>query len=233
MPQWSDYEGARAPAGEKVHRAVLRYTWLLAAAFLVGVPGAYIAWTNVAVRYTPEGALWIENASPRMQTSVIAVRGAPRPESKAWVELLFSNSVLEPVIANQQLYASAQDLSEHLEARLDRGGNILSVRLTDADGQEATDVLNAVMERYVEFSVELKRSRLDATTTSLEEQLQKVELELAQAERDLEEFRGNTITLPSTRSSRSTPRSTFPPTPTMRSSPGSNPMSPGSARSRP
>ena len=269
----SDDELTRPPAAREAQRSVLRYTLLLAVAFLVGAPSAYLAWTNMEASYTAEGTLWIEVASRQGSNDVTPIRAGGLLESSAWIDLLRSYQVMEPVVMDQRLYvrhreehapafasftlaeqfvpgayelrvgASGEDfvlvtgegavvqqglfetpigrnvgfrwtpsgdsfapgatvefsvlsvrhaaraLSDNLVTAMDRDGNFLSVRLTGPDRQEVADVLNALMSRYVDVAAELKRSKLEATLATVEEQLQVMEFELQRAERELEEVR--------------------------------------------
>lgn len=100
---------------------------------------------------------------------------------------------------------AARLLSDKLVTSMDRSGNFLSLTLNGPDPQRLASTLNAVMARHVAIARELKRSKLDETLIILEEQLQTMERELARAEQDLEEFRIQTISLPSDRSMAITP----------------------------
>lgn len=95
---------------------------------------------------------------------------------------------------------AAGALSQRLVTTLAGNGNFLSISLEGSDPERITSILNAVMDRHITVAAELKRSRLDEMSSILEEQLRYTEAELAQAERDLEEFRVSTITLPTDRS---------------------------------
>lgn len=92
---------------------------------------------------------------------------------------------------------AARTLQTNLRARMDREGNFISLSLSGADPEKSANTLNAIMDRYVELAAQLKRRKLDAQLTILEDQLHSTEQQLAQAERDLESFRVKTITLPS------------------------------------
>lgn len=95
---------------------------------------------------------------------------------------------------------AARDLSERLVTRMDRAGNFLSLSLDGPNPEKIASILNSVMGRHVTISAELKRAKLDETLVILEEQLDTMERQLAGAERDLQEFRVSTISLPSDRS---------------------------------
>lgn len=94
-------------AGIDVRRyflAVLRYKWLLVLALLVGGAGAYLAWNSVPVTYTARGNLWVEVERRGGTGDVAPIRAGGLLESNAWIELLRSYQVLEPVVIDQRLY---------------------------------------------------------------------------------------------------------------------------------
>jgi capsular exopolysaccharide synthesis family protein len=94
---------------------------------------------------------------------------------------------------------AARALSDQLITRMDREGNFLELSLGGTEPDRIATILNALMERYVALAAELKRARLDETLVILEGQLRSVEVELENSERELEEFRVRTISLPSDR----------------------------------
>ena len=213
MLQRSDHEVVRAPASERVQRSVLRYTLLVAWAFLLAVPSAYHASTRMHVRYTAEGKLWMEGAAWRGRSDATP-GGAGAVESSAWIELLRSYEVLGPVVLDRQPSLqppgrhavpgprdAARDLSQRLRVAADREGGVIRVALEGTDPQETARVLNAVMERTVDLAGRLKQARHDEMVTVLEGQLRSTRLDLEQAERDLEEFRVGTVGASSRRSS--------------------------------
>lgn len=264
--------------------AIVRYKWLLFFALIVGSAGAYVAWNAVQVSYTAQGSLWIEIERRGGGADVTPIRAGALVESSAWIDLLRTNQVLEPVVIQERLFVqppseyapafasfglgdpfgpgayelrvgaagedfvlvtaegalvqqanfgapigenvgfrwqpargsfppgavvpfsvlsprdAARDLSNRIQARLQGGGNFLGLELSGTNPQRLASTLNSVMERHVSIAAELKRSRLDEQLAILEEQLDTMEIELARAEQDLEEFRVTTISLPSDRS---------------------------------
>lgn len=95
---------------------------------------------------------------------------------------------------------AAQSLSNQLMTRMDRAGNFLNLTLSGENPEQIASILNALMDRHVQVAADIKRRKLDETLVILEEQLNLMEAELAQAETDLEEFRVTTISLPSDQS---------------------------------
>ena len=96
---------------------------------------------------------------------------------------------------------AARALSAQLITGMDRAGNFLSLSLSGENPEKIASILNSVMDRHVEVAAELKRAKLVEVLATLEDQLEQVEFDLAEAERNLEEFRIATISLPSDRSS--------------------------------
>jgi len=95
---------------------------------------------------------------------------------------------------------AALRLRRQLTTQMDREATFIRVEFPGKDPDRIARVLNAVMERHVELAADLKRGNLDERTHTLRRQLQQVEEELRTAERALENFRVETITLPSDRS---------------------------------
>jgi capsular exopolysaccharide synthesis family protein len=91
---------------------------------------------------------------------------------------------------------AAQDLRDRLRAGMDQTGRFLNVQLDGTQPERLARIVNALMERHVEVAADLKRSRLEEYSAILEEQLQRTEQALADAERELEVFRISTISLP-------------------------------------
>lgn len=87
-------------------------------------------------------------------------------------------------------------LASRLSTGMDRAGNFLEIRYTDRSAQRAARVVNALMERHVAVSEELRQGRLRQRLMILEEQLRATEAELFAAEQAYEVFRVNTITTP-------------------------------------
>jgi capsular exopolysaccharide synthesis family protein len=92
---------------------------------------------------------------------------------------------------------AARQLAESLDVRIDGNGTFLRVAVEGDDPRRITDVVNSVVERYVDVAAELKRAQLDELTEILEEQLTYAEDNLRQAELELENFKVQTISLPS------------------------------------
>jgi len=90
-----------------------------------------------------------------------------------------------------------RDLDSRLASIMDLQGNFIRLSLSGTDPSELAAILNSIMERHVKVSADLKRLKLDERVRTLEDQLARVEVELAGADQSLERFRVNTITLPS------------------------------------
>ncbi|MEX2049023.1 MAG: polysaccharide biosynthesis tyrosine autokinase [Gemmatimonadota bacterium] len=95
---------------------------------------------------------------------------------------------------------AARELSSRLVTSMAQNGNFLAISLDGTDPEQIASILNSIMDRHIAVAAELKRSQLVDMSAILGEQLRYTEQELADAERQLEEFRVQTISLPSDRS---------------------------------
>ena len=99
----------------------------------------------------------------------------------------------------------ARELAETLDVRIDRDATFLRVSLEGTDPERVTRIINGVVDRYVEVAEQLKRANLDELTGVLEEQLAYADENLEEAELALENFKVQTISLPSEQGSPVTP----------------------------
>jgi succinoglycan biosynthesis transport protein ExoP len=90
-------------------------------------------------------------------------------------------------------------LNQDLNTQMDQTGSFITLSLADRDPVRAAATLNSVMDRQVELAADLKGASLDEQYDIIQEQLAYTQSELAEAERALESFRVQTITLPSDR----------------------------------
>lgn len=91
-------------------------------------------------------------------------------------------------------------LREQLRAVLDRNGNFMQLMLEGTDPERITSTLNQITDRYVEVASDLKRDRLDELVGILDEQLAYAQERVRETETTLEDFRVETVTLPTERS---------------------------------
>lgn len=92
---------------------------------------------------------------------------------------------------------AALGILQQMTASMDRDATFMRVRLQGDNPRRTAEVLNAVMERFVELARDFKRDKLTEMTRILNEQLASARQSLDQAETALQDFRIRTITLPS------------------------------------
>lgn len=93
--------------------------------------------------------------------------------------------------------AVAAHLRQNLDAQLGERTNILRLTLNGRSPRRTAETLNLWVDEFVVVAGELKKRSLVEVTKVLEDQLQFAQAELRSAEKALERFRVNTITLPS------------------------------------
>ncbi len=111
--------------------------------------------------------------------------------------ILWPGRVIEFTVVNPR--DVAVELGDDLKAALAQEGSFLQLILAGRDPERITSTVNAVAARYVEVAADIKRAKLDQLTTVLDEQRRYAEDNLRDAEIQLEQFRVQTVTLPSDR----------------------------------
>jgi succinoglycan biosynthesis transport protein ExoP len=96
----------------------------------------------------------------------------------------------------QQPRDVSQALRDRLGWRLPEGSNFLSLTLSDPDPERAAAILNGWMDEFVMVAAQLKSRNVVEFSKILETQLQYAQANLTGAQRALEDFKVNTITLP-------------------------------------
>lgn len=163
--------------------------------------GERVAYGNYRLEVLEDGSgamLWLNDAIPVRQggyprgdsvgTEVGLLWGVPWPALPPGTELRFR------IDAPRE---AANRLRDDLETRADRDVVFLQLSLTGSDPRQVASTINAVIEEYVTLATTLKRERLDELTRILQEQMDFAYDQLREAESALENFRVQTITLPS------------------------------------
>jgi len=282
MPHFPDEEEDGGLNLQRLLAGLLRYKWLILLFGFLGFGAAWVVYSSVQPVYTAEGSLWLEAPPAPGAAGASPIRQAQLFERGAWIELLRSYTILDPVVVKEKLYLShapddadvfrgfavdstgyatgsfrltvspdgseirlqtvegipiervssgdsvgrslgfrwvppvpaieperevefrtipardaARALSDDLSAQMAQVGNFIRLTLTSIYPEQAAAIINSVMERHVAVAATLKRSKVDEELTVLEDQLQQAEELLSRYELELEQFRVNTITLPS------------------------------------
>ncbi len=101
-PDPDEEEGGGLQVG-RILAALRRFKWLLVAGAVLGAGGAYYAYRSIEPEYRVEGAIWVNVEDSRGQMAgPIAQSGLL--EQTAWIDLLKSYAVLDPVVVQEQMY---------------------------------------------------------------------------------------------------------------------------------
>jgi polysaccharide biosynthesis transport protein len=96
-------DGAGGVSVARLLQAFRRNWWIMVLAAVAGVGAAFVAMNLVAPVYKAEGALWITTES-RGEAVTGPIRQGGLLQEAAWVELLRSFAVLDPVAVRERLY---------------------------------------------------------------------------------------------------------------------------------
>lgn len=100
---WRDMEGGGGFVLKAFIPALKRFWWILVLSAALGVGSAYLAFENAVLVYRAEGAIWIAIEGREAQATGPITQGGLL-QSAAWIELLTSYAVLDPVMVEQRLY---------------------------------------------------------------------------------------------------------------------------------
>ena len=100
-PREGDEGSGFSPA--RLLQALRRHWWILGLAGVLGLAAAFAAYKMVAPEYQAEGAIWITTESRGGQLTG-PIRQEGLLDSQAWIELLTSYAVLDPVVVHERLY---------------------------------------------------------------------------------------------------------------------------------
>jgi capsular exopolysaccharide synthesis family protein len=196
-------EPTRAPVGVQPMTSLLdvvwRNRWIVVASTLVCVAAAYVNVVLSTPKYTGQARLLVEQAAPKILDNSA---GSDSAKSDTFLytqaELIKSTPILDKAV--QSVWANrpkafegvsnpAVFLKKSLVVTVGKTDNIITVALELADPQEATLVLNAVVEAYVSKYVEQKRSTTVEVVKILKKEKEKRDAELEQHRKAVEEFR--------------------------------------------
>src|ERR1051326_1066129 len=103
-PQPSEGED-RGQGMAPLRAMVKRFRWLILALTVAGIGGGIVATRFIKPDYEVAATIWIE--TPSKGKSGTPIQGEELLDAKAWVELLTTYKVLDPVVAQQKLFIDA------------------------------------------------------------------------------------------------------------------------------
>jgi capsular exopolysaccharide synthesis family protein len=178
----------------RAFRAVRRYKWAVVVLTLAGTAAAVYATRFVDLRYTAQATVWIESAAARTDAGRGPIQAAGLLQNEAWLELLYSSVVLDPVARDERLYLLYGSRDRDVMAAIDIGPDVIEpgtyvlhfdgageAELRTADGQAVRRLGAGVGEpdarlysgrgREVEFRVVTPRDAALKVERSLEARL--------------------------------------------------------------
>lgn len=190
---------------ERRSRRATTAAGLVALAFILGAPSAYLALSQQ--HYIAEATLSIAGGG---SMGPAARRNTTAPAGQAWINLLRSYTVLDAVVVEERLVpslsgavgdadreqavrAAAEQLSRRLKTTMDPDATILHLELIGPDADATRKTLDALTRRYVDVATELKLRKVQEPLIILEEQLAMTEESLKEAEREFNAFHRSTI----------------------------------------
>src|ERR1043166_6460794 len=98
-------DGGASHARTRAIAALRRFRWLILALTVAGAAGGIVATRFIKPDYAVVATIWIE--TPSKGKAGTPIQGEELLESKAWVQLLTTFKVLDPVVQQQKLFIDA------------------------------------------------------------------------------------------------------------------------------
>ena len=155
------------------------------------VPGEYTL-KVAGARYTLRDKIGVVNETGIVSDSIGRSAGFFWRPSKA---VLGSDRTVEFRVRTPR--ETSVDILKRLNVQLLQGSNLISLRLSGTPQQKPAETLNAWGEQFVRIAADLKTARLSQFVKILSSQRAEAEQRLKSAELALQQFRVNTIALPS------------------------------------
>lgn len=109
-PSYSQPEAVGGIPIKRYLEALARHKWAFAAIVAVCLALGFVATRFIDPEYTAEARIWIETTVPgQQQANVGPIRSSGLLQSHAWVELLRSFEVLDPVVREARIYLQPDD----------------------------------------------------------------------------------------------------------------------------
>ncbi len=103
-------QSATSNSVSRVISALRRFRWLIVGLGILGVGGGIIATRIIKPDYEVKATIWIE--TPNSGRVGTPIQGEELLDSKAWVELLTTFKVLDPVVHARKLYLAQNDADD-------------------------------------------------------------------------------------------------------------------------
>jgi capsular exopolysaccharide synthesis family protein len=188
---------------------VLKRRWLLGSSIFLGtVALGFFATTLLKPTYEAEGRLWFRvpayqtlgsDLLPNKNEGNIAgdLRSLVSTDNpiSTQMEIISSPPLLEKVIQKTQLkndegeLIKAEDLLEKITLQIIGGTDVLLVSYKSKDPEEASAVVNALMDLYLKSDISASRAEAQLTRTYMAEQLPNTQAALARAQKALRIFK--------------------------------------------
>ncbi|MGF1588775.1 MAG: GumC family protein [Pleurocapsa sp.] len=181
---------------------VLKRRWLPATAIFVGVTSVFLLLAlSKEPTYKAEAQLLIRtDKSSRLvgledERGKVEVLGKDSNPVVTEAEILQSRPIVEKAIQQLNLrngqgeFLSYQEVASNLDAKPIVGTDVLQVIYQDSDPELAASIVNQVIDLYVQEDTLSNRSAAASARQFIKAQLPQVESTVAQAERDLRQFK--------------------------------------------
>ena len=183
--------------GEGLPAIVWRQRWIMILAVLMGLVGSLIYVTRKPCLYRSTSRIYVEQSGPKIITEQEGVMTQSKNYLYTQCELLRSMPILimvveDPAIVQMQTFQEKQNaigyLKGNMQVSVGRKDDIINVSFQGPQPEEAAQIVNAVVESYIQYHAKHKKSTAGEILKILQKEKDKYEQKLLQKQQALLEF---------------------------------------------
>jgi capsular exopolysaccharide synthesis family protein len=167
----------------------LRHRWIILPTVLLFLAAAFIYLSKATPIYTSTSRLYVEQTGPKIITDYEGVMTQAKNYLYTQCELIKSSPIITKVVDNEQIkhfntFAGIDNLSGYVRNNLDvsvgKKDDLLSVSFDSPYPAEAAQIVNALVDSYVDYYTSRKRSTASEVLRILEKEKDKRDRELSE-----------------------------------------------------
>ncbi len=178
---------------------VWRQRWLIAACLVASIIGSFFYLEHATPIYSSSAVVYIQQSVPKAINDQLSEDDSvPGGYLYTQCQVITSTANLSsaaqlPVVAHAHVLEGMTDpvgfLKGTVTAEPGKQANLATVSMESTDPQDAADIVNGVVQSYIEYQSKQHRSTAVEVLNILQQEMDRHEAELAKVERSLEDFR--------------------------------------------
>jgi succinoglycan biosynthesis transport protein ExoP len=190
-------DAARASVG--VLTIAWRQRWVVLSCLAIAIAASFVYLKHATPIYSSSAVVYIQQSVPKaINDQLVEEDNVPGGYLSTQCQVItstanLSSAVQLPAVARARVLQGANDpvafLKGAVTAQPGKQANLATVTMESTDPQDAADIVNGVVESYIDYQSNQHRSTAVEVLNILQKEMDRHEAELEKAERALEDFR--------------------------------------------